>query len=83
VGVQSLKWNEGSNCHLQCWVDTSGAESPTNKWSRILDDIDTGGWFESPYLTVYDSSDSQTTIRVDGMSTSKFHYKFLCATRIV
>lgn len=82
VGVQSLKWNEGSNCHLQCWVDTSGAESPTNKWTRILDDIDTGGWFESPYLTVYDSSDSQTTIRVDGMSTSKFHYKFLCATRI-
>lgn len=82
VGVQSLKWNEGSNCHLQCWVDTSGAESPTNKWSRILDDIDTGGWFESPYLHCYDSSDSQTTIRVDGMSTSKFHYKFLCATRI-
>lgn len=82
VGVQSLKWNEGSNCHLQCWVDTSGAESPTNKWTRILDDIDTGGWFESPYLTTYDSSDSQTTIRVDSMSTSKFHYKFLCATRI-
>ena len=82
VGVQSLKWNEGSNCHLQCWVDTSGSESPTNKWSRILDDIDTGGWFESPYLHCYDSSDSQTTIRVDGMSTSKFHYKFLCATRI-
>ena len=82
VGVQSLKWNEGSNCHLQCWVDTSGSESPTNKWSKILDDVDTGGWFESPYLHCYDSSDSQTTIRVDGMSTSKFHYKFLCATRI-
>lgn len=82
IGVQSLKWNEGSNCHLQCWVDTSGAESPTNKWSQILDDVDTGGWFESPYLHCYDTSDSQTTIRVDGMSTSKFHYKFLCATRI-
>jgi len=83
VGVQSLKWNEGSNCHLQCWVDTSGSTTPTNKWTKILDDIDTGGWFESPYLTCYASNDSQTTIRVDSMSTSKFHYKFLCATRIV
>lgn len=82
VGVQSLKWNEGSNCHLQCWVDTSGASNPTNQWKQILNDVDTGGWFESPYLTCYDSSDSQTTIRVDGMSTSKFHYNFLCATRI-
>jgi hypothetical protein len=83
VYVQSLKWNEGSNVHLQCWVDTSGASAPTNKFVKILDDIDTGGWFESPYLTVYDSSDSQTTIRVDSMSTSKFHYQMLCATRIV
>lgn len=83
VYVQSLKWNEGSNCHLQCWVDTSGSATPTNQFTKILDDIDTGGWFESPYLHCFDSSDSQTTIRVDGMSTSKFHYKFLCATRIV
>ena len=82
VGVQSLKWNEGNNCHLQCWVDTSGSVSPTNKWTKILDDIDTGGWFEPPYLTCYASNDSQTTIRVDSMSTSKFHYKFLCLTRI-
>ena len=83
VYVQSLKWNEGSNCHLQCWIDTSGSTSPTNQFVKILDDIDTGSWFESPYLTCYQASDSQTTIRVDGMSTSKFHYKMLCATRIV
>lgn len=82
VGVQSLKWNEGANVHLQCWIDTSGASSPTNKWTRILDDIDTGNWYDPPYLTTYDSSDSQTTIRVDGMSSSKFHYQNLCATRI-
>jgi hypothetical protein len=83
VYVQSLKWNEGSNCHLQCWIDTSGSQTPTNKFVKILDDIDTGGWFESPYLTCYDPSDSQTTIRVDSMSTSKFHYQKLCLTRIV
>jgi hypothetical protein len=83
VYVQSLKWNEGNNVHLQCWIDTSGATAPTNQFVKILDDIDTGGWFEPPYLTTYASNDSQTTIRVDSMSTSKFHYKFLCATRIV
>jgi hypothetical protein len=83
VFVQSLKWNEGSNCHLQCWIDTSGTQTPSNKFVKILDDIDTGGWFESPYLTVYAANDSQTTIRVDSMSTSKFHYQKLCATRIV
>ena len=82
VYVQSLKWNEGKNCHLQCWIDTSGSETPANHFTKILDDIDTGGWFESPYLTCYDSSDSQTTIRVDSMSTSKFHYRNCCATRI-
>ena len=83
VYVQSLKWNEGSNCHLQCWIDTSGSQTPTNKFVKILDDIDTGGWFEPPYLHCFDSGDSQTTIRVDGMSTSKFHYQKLCLTRIV
>lgn len=82
VYVQSLKWNEGSNCHLQCWIDTSGSTTPTNKFVKILDDIDTGGWFESPYLHCFDSSDSQTTIRVDSQSKSTFHYKFLCITRI-
>jgi hypothetical protein len=82
IYVQSLKWNEGSNCHLQCWIDTSGSQTVTNQFVKILDDIDTGGWFESPYLHVFDSSDSQTTVRVDGMSTSKFHYQKLCLTRI-
>jgi hypothetical protein len=82
VGVQYLKWNEGSNCHLQVWIDKSGSETPTNQWVKILDDIDTGQWFEAPYLHCFDSSDSQTTVRVDGMSTSKFHYKFYDAVRI-
>ena len=82
IGVQALKWNEGNNCHLQCWVDTTGSETPTNQWQKVLDDIDTGQWFEDPYLHTYDSSDSQTTLRVDNMSTSKFHYKFYDAVRI-
>lgn len=83
IYVQSLKWNEGSNVHLQCWIDTTGSQTVSNKFVKILDDIDTGGWFESPYLTTFSSSDSQTTVRVDSMSTSKFHYQMLCATRIV
>lgn len=82
VGFQFMKWNEGTKVHLQCWIDNSGAATPTNKWQKVFDQIDTGGWFEAPYLTVYDSSDSQTTVRVDSMSTSKFHYKFFDAVRI-
>lgn len=82
VGFQFMKWNEGSKVHLQCWIDKSGSVTPTNQWQKVFDQIDTGGWFEAPYLTVYDSSDSQTTVRVDSMSTSKFHYKFFDAVRI-
>ena len=82
IGYQFMKWNEGANVHLQCWIDTTGSETVTNHWTKILDEVDTGNWVESPYLTVFDSSDSQTTVRVDSMSTSKFHYKFYDAHRI-
>jgi hypothetical protein len=82
VGFQYLKWNEGANCHLQVWLDTTGSETPTNQWQKVLDYVDTGSCFEPPYLHCFDASDSQTTVRVDGMSTSKFHYKFYDAVRI-
>jgi hypothetical protein len=85
VGFQYLKWNEGSNCHLQAWIDTNGLPDgthPGNNWVKIMDAVDTGGWVESPFLNCYDPTDSVTTVRVDGQSTSSFHYKYYAVTRI-
>lgn len=92
TGVIFLKANirfNGENCvRLQAWVDCSGMEdngtftAANQYWIQVLDAIDTGHWFDKPWLTGSVPGNSIATIRTDQQVAASYDFKFGFCARI-
>jgi hypothetical protein len=90
TGLIATKMNvifAGEECvRIKAFIDVSGMNDIGNftasyqHWVQILDAIDTGYWFDRPWLTVAKPGDSRVTIRVDQQEETTYDFKFgFCA----
>lgn len=84
----NIKWNGDECVRLQAWVDYEGMSdagvlTPANQnWIHILDLVDTGHWYEKPWLTGAEPGNSIATIRVDQQEEGTYDFKFGFCARI-
>lgn len=92
TGLIFLKVNQnfqGEDCvRLKAWIETSAMSdagvftSAKQNWVLILDEIDTGDWHGSPWLTSAVPGNSIATIRTDSQVAETYDFKFGFCSRI-
>lgn len=89
IFMKSNIWWIGDPCvRLKAWVDVAGMDdlgtfTPTRQiWVQVLDAIDTGHWYQRPWLTCARPGNSRATIRVDQQAAASYDAKFCFCARI-
>ena len=89
IFMKSNIWWNGNMCvRLKAWVDTLGMDdagtyTPAKQyWIQVLDAIDSGYWYDKPWLTGAVPGNSRAIIRVDQQDESSYDCQFAFAARI-
>jgi len=84
----NIRWNGNDCVKLQAWVDYEGMDDTgtltpaAQNWINILDAIDTGHWYDKPWLTGAVPGNSIATIRIDQQTEPPYECKFCFCARI-
>jgi hypothetical protein len=84
----NIKFNGDDCVRLKAWTDCEGMAdngtftSSKQNWVQMLDAIDTGLWYDKPWLTGAIPGNSLATIRVDQQAEPSYDFKFGFCARI-
>jgi len=84
----NIRWNGEDAVRLQAWADCKGMNdagiftSANQNWVLILNAVDTGHWYEKPWLTGAVPTNSIAMLRVDQQEAISYDFKFGFCARI-
>lgn len=84
----NIKWNGQECVRLQAWVeckamnDAGTFTSANQNWIYVLNALDTGHWYDKPWLTGAVPGNSIATIRTDQQVEVDYDFKFGFCARI-
>jgi hypothetical protein len=85
----NITWLGEPAVRLKAWVDILGMDdngvftAANQYWIQVLDAIDTGYWYDKPWLTGATPGNSRAILRVDQQEESSYDCKFCFAARII
>ena len=84
----NIMWNGDPAVRLKAWVDVTGMTDTgifhpeLQNWIQVLDAIDSGYWYDKPWLTGAVPGNSRAIIRVDQQDESSYDCQFCFCARI-